>query len=194
MNGVDTIVNVNPALQPAGAVNPDVAIGAIRNRAIAQGTVMARQQSGRMLRRIFGPTSLPVSTSIVLLVIRSLFGGWCVYQCVTDILSSGISVFPILMALTGIMIGAGAFTRMMASAGASVAAYAFCHALSEGLSVLEPGLFAAAFSFIALVGPGRFSFDSILRHNIFRTLSRRQMRRLLENRFSYRAMEFAEYN
>ena len=194
MNGIDTIVNVNPAQQPAGAMNPDVAMGAIRSRVFAQGTDMARQQSGRTLRRLFGPTSLSSSVSMTLLAVRVAFGGWCMYEGASAIIDGGLSFFSIMMVFAGIMIGAGLFARLTAAGAGVISAYLLCSALSEGMPAIEPGLLTAAFAAMAFAGPGRFSFDSTLRRNIFRSLSRRQMQRLLDNRFSYRAYEFAQYN
>ena len=194
MIGIDTIVYVTPALQPAGAMNPEVAMGAIRSRVAAQGQDMVRQQSGRTLRRLFGPTSLSSGLSYMLLVGRILIGGWCAREGVSTMVTDGFGIFPVLFIVASLLIGIGLFTRLTASAAALVSVYALCHLLSEGMPALNAGMLAAMFAVAALVGPGRYSIDARLRRKIFRWLSRREMDRLLNNRFSYRAYEFAHYN
>ncbi len=194
MQGYDTVVSVNPALSPAGAMNPEVALGAIRNRVYAQGKAMARKQSGRMLRRLFGPTSVSAAMSVMMLVIRVAFGGWCLWEGISGMAAEGFGVLPVLFILASVLIGAGVFTRVTCSCGAAIAAYALCAALSEGQAWIEPAVLTMIFSGIALAGPGRISADILLRHNIFRSISRRNMQKLLDNRFSYRAYEFAHYN
>lgn len=193
MNGIDRIINVNPALQPAGATNPDVALGAIRSRVAAQGTDMVRRQSGSLLRRLFGPTSLKPALSVAMLIIRIVFGSWCLWQGSVALLSGTLSGMDIMLLISGVMIGLGLFTRVISSASMLICTYFICNALSQGNLLSAADLYTLIFAIFAMIGPGRYSFDSILRRNIFRSLRRRQIRQLLENRFSYRAFEFAQY-
>ncbi|MDE6010694.1 MAG: hypothetical protein K2F87_04500 [Muribaculaceae bacterium] len=191
MNATDNIISVNPALQPVGALNPEVAMGAIRSRVYAQGTVLTRRKSGRMLRRLFGPTSLNSTLSMMLLAARMIFGLWMLTETFLDVMADGFGFATIGMAFLGMMVALGIGTRVCSLTAALFTGFIALTALSEGLAPGLAGLIAAATLFFALAGPGRYSFDARLRHSIFRMLRRRQMTRLMENRFSYRAFEFA---
>lgn len=191
MNAFEKVINVNPVQQPVGALNPEVAMGAIRRRVYAQSTDIARRKSGRMLRRIFGPTSLNSTLSIYLLIFRLAFGVWMLVEATSGMLAGGINIPSIAMIIAGMAVAFGCATRMVSATGTLVTLYVTFSAISEGIAPGILGILAIAFSFFAIAGPGRYSIDSILRHNIFRSIRRRQMSRLLANRFSYRAYEFA---
>lgn len=194
MKGYDTVISVNPALSPAGSKNPEVAMGVIRQRVYSQGKALARKESGRMLRRVFGPASVSTSKSIALLVMRSVFGGWCLWHSYELFVAVGLSIAPVMFIIAGLLIINGVFTRITALSGSIVSAYVMCACLSEGNPFMLWALLWGTFSLVALTGPGRFSVDIILRRNIFRSICRRNMHRLLDNRFSYRAYEYAHYN
>lgn len=191
MHAFDTVINVNPAMKPAGALDPEVARGAIRSRVYRQGTAIARRTSGKMLRRVFGPTSFNKPVSLAILALRYAFAAWMLITAGSEILSSGVSLEAAAMIFAGVISALGFGMRVISFCGFVVTGYVTCHALRAGMPVGLMGYMVPAFALFAVTGPGRYSLDSKLRRNIFRMVCRRQARRLLANRFSYRAYEFA---
>ena len=82
----------------------------------------------------------------------------------------------------------GIFTRATMTISALWMGYTALGSLMMGDVAVIELILAAGSAVMAYTGPGRYSVDANLRRQIFRIVKRRETRRIMEERFSYKAM------
>ncbi|MBD5369963.1 MAG: hypothetical protein HDR80_02305 [Bacteroides sp.] len=187
MDGTASIITVNPTAKPVGAMYPELGMSRVRSRFNAEGETLARERSGRQLRMWFGATGIRPGGSVALLALRlavAVMLAMVVFPAV-----SGVTAAAALVAAASLVCGFG--TRLIGGSAAVVFGLAACNELSLDLIPVLAAPSALMLGLIAYIGPGRYSTDSIVRRGLFRAIKRRETRRLLANRFSYRAFEYA---
>lgn len=183
------ILNVNPAESAMGSLNPEACMNLMRRKMDLKGASLARRKSGGMLRAFFGPTSLPASRSVMLLVFRVLFGISMLYYGFISIPESAI--FATATIIFGLLLIAGVATRFTSALYGAASVIMWGGALESGLMPVS-GLIVAVLSLAAaFAGPGRYSLDAVIRRRIFRAVRRYETRKLMERRFSYRAYQYS---
>lgn len=188
-----SVINVIPGRMPVGAMNPDTGLRAVRMRVFRLGNAMARKKSGRTLRRVFGATYIRVAPSLMLLAARLGFAVWLAVLGIGGIMSGGGAALPAALLTASVAVAVGFFTRIMMAAGAVVLGIMCAKGYADGITMLQEGIACLLMLLFSLTGPGRYSCDSIMCCGIFRSVRRRQMHKLLQNRFSYRACEYTGY-
>jgi uncharacterized membrane protein len=191
-----SVINVNPGAIPAGALIPNLGLLSRRAKIFALGRSMARQKSGATLRCVFGHTGLGVAGSLVMLLVRFGLSALMVMAAVAlyamDMLWGAAG-----MIAAAVVVAMGFLTRIMMLGFAAVAGYWVVATGDYAGSMMIPYLLPAVVGLallLALIGPGRLSCDSVMRRNIFRRVRRRQTRKLLEERFSYKAYHMARFH
>lgn len=187
-SGILTI-SVNPAESTIGSLHPEACVNSLRRRVDMEGANLARRKTGGLLRALFGATSIAPSWSIILLTVRVAFSAFLLYCGISGLSESLVeSVAEISIAA---LLLPGLATRFFMSASA------VAFGLMSGM-VFEAGMIPVTFLIIAgislllaIAGPGRYSMDAILRRKIFRKIRRYETRKLMENRFSYKAYQYA---
>lgn len=182
-------LNVNPAESTLGSINTVAGGNLLRRSMDIKGASIARRKSGRLLRAFFGSTSIPASRSLALLALRMVASaGFITLAVISFHSSAGLAVSAIIFAVSSIF---GLANR------AFMAIAAFTLMLASGLT-FEAGQLPWLYPVMAIVsliigatGPGRYSADAVLRRRIFRAIRRRETRRLMERRFSYRAYHYS---
>lgn len=189
MNNAEVItLTVNPAESTVGALHPEACIKRMRRKADIEGATLARKKSGGLLRSLFGQTSVSPARSVVILVLRVLFGA-CLALHGYLLLDSQVILAVFSMAAAGLLLLGLAMRSVMTAS-------ALCFAILSGMSI-EGGVFPQTELLIAVMsvglafsGPGRYSIDALLRKWIFRSIRRYETRKLMQRRFSYRAYRY----
>ena len=195
MDAKVAVVNVNPSASALGSVNVESGMRAIRMRVLREGRAAARQKSGATLRLVFGNTSASERQSRPLMIGRMLFGiamilGGFMIGSELGARFCSLSIFGVIC---GFMLIPGVLTRVSLTLGAAWFGFIGLESLSMGSPAFLELMLACGSVAFAVMGPGRFSADSILRRRIFRVVKRRETHRLMERRFSYKAMEYAGF-
>lgn len=186
-----TVINVDPGRRPAGALVTESGLRSVRMSVLRQSSLLARRKSGRVLRRIFGSTSLRSMLSGLLLVARISFGAWLLILGLTGMIHSGVSALSLGMVISGVAVASGFFTRLILGVCAAVVAFLILQAYMGGMVNMTLIIVFALMALFAATGPGRYSCDAMMCCRIFRAVRRRQLRILMQRRFSYRANEYA---
>lgn len=194
MNTDGYVVRVNPGVSTLGSLNPDLESIGLRKRINIKATNVVRAKSGATLRLLFGPMSRRSNYARAQLATRMLFGIMMILNGFI-IGSEPLQAFSLLSLFSigiGTMLICGLFTRISMLASTIVFASL---AVSGIITGITPGweITIAILSFtFALIGPGYYSADSRLRHNIFRYLKANEIKRQIELRGSYRAYQFLD--
>ncbi len=189
------VININPGASTSGNLNTEIGLSSIRMRVLKEGREMAKEKSGRTLRHIFGSTSMDAGMSKKVLMVRVVFGLCLTLEGILTCMYSGLSVssLGIISIISGLMLLPGILTRVSMSIATMIFGLSLLSGLSTGLPIMVDYINLAGCLFFALIGPGRFSADAIIRRKIFRTVRRRETHKLLERRFSYQAMQYADF-
>ncbi|MDE5843198.1 MAG: hypothetical protein K2H35_05630 [Muribaculaceae bacterium] len=186
-SGILTI-SVNPAESTIGSLHPEVYVNRVRRNFDLEGARVARRKSGTFLRTIFGATSISGKWSILLLIARVLFGGFMIYDGIS---AAGTPLTAIISIIIGVLLIIGLSTRLVMTATAIGFGIIAGMAIEAGGLPITTIAIAAASAVMAIAGPGRYSSDAMIRRNIFRKIRRYETRKLMDNRFSYRAYQYA---
>lgn len=182
-----TILNVNPAALPAGSLNPEMSVSNLRKKMYHEGTVIAREKSGGRLRLLFGATGTAPAGSWILLAGRVLLS--VAVTCFGVAVGWSTAAVAISI-IAGVMISAGVATRPVAALSAIVFAVISAIGIEMG-EIKVTAMLILLFGFLlAFAGPGRYSADAVMKRRIFRMVRRYEMRKLMERRFSYKAMQY----
>lgn len=190
MNAKVAVLNVNPAASAAGTFSADGALSALRRRVYRESSEIAKQKSGRALRLAFGNTSMSETASRRVMVMRMLYaivmilGGFMI----GSELGYKYCAPSIFAVVAGFMLLPGIFTRATMTISALWMGYTALGSLMMGDVAVVELILAAGSAVMAYTGPGRYSVDANLRRQIFRIVKRRETRRIMEERFSYKAM------
>lgn len=186
-NSSADVITVNPTSRPLGSLYPEIGLARVRTRYHAEGTRLAREHSGRQLRMWFGSTGLKPVAATCMLVLRWI-AAVALFVVVLPAMSGVMAVMTVLAALSLV---SGTATRIICGGAAVGFALLACGEMSADLIPLLTLPSAAVLALIARIGPGRYSADAFIRRSLFRRVKRYQTRRLLANRFSYRAYQYA---
>lgn len=187
-SGILTI-SVNPAESTIGSLHPEACVNRMRRKVDLEGANLARRKSGSLLRAFFGATSVVPSISVAMLIARIACSGYMIYSGVEALSVSLIeSVIAFSMAAI-LMLGVG--TRCLLGAAALGFGLMAGMLIDAGLMPVEMLVISGISLIWAIVGPGRYSMDAVLRRKIFRAIRRHETHKLMENRFSYRAYQIA---
>lgn len=195
MNTNVSVINVNPGASTLGSLHAGSGLSSIRREVYKEGRELAKEKSGTLLRLAFGPMAMGNSLGKPLLVFRMLFGIGMILGgfMIGSELGARFCCTSVLAVVAGFMLIPGLLTRVSMSVCAVVFGYVGLESLAmPSLGLIELLLFAGCLA-IAIAGPGKYSADAILRRKIFRMIKRRETRKLMDRRFSYQAMKYAEY-
>ncbi|MDE5957231.1 MAG: hypothetical protein K2G78_02860 [Muribaculaceae bacterium] len=181
---MNTVITVNPSSAPTGARDPELLRFLLRRRLSRQGALLARHEAGvRMLRGLFGSTSVNVAMSVLLLLVRIGCGVWLVAEGVaTD--------SPVRMAglmLAAVAVAAGCLCRPIMAVASGVLVYGVLYDVSFGMVNAWQLEVLAATLLLTFAGPGRYSLDSVVNIRVFRAACRRETSRLFARRFRARS-------
>lgn len=190
MNAKVAVLNVNPAAQTAGSFGADSALRALRRNVYKEGSEVAKRKSGAPLRLAFGNTSMSESMSRRVMIARMLFGIVMILGgfMIGSELGCKYCATSVIGVVAGFMLLFGIFTRVSMSVTALGMGYAFLSAVSSGDMALIELIVGVGSAAMAYMGPGRYSMDALLRRKIYRIVKKRETHRLMEERFSYKAM------
>lgn len=194
MNADVAIIKVNPAVDALGSLNKDMALNAIRMNVYKEGREAAKEKSGKLLRVLFGQTSVGINSSRTILITRMLFGIVMILGgfMIGSELGNKYCAASVIGVVTGFMLLPGILTRVSLIISSLYMGYFALTGLVAGNIEMIEMIMASGSLIFALIGPGRFSADAILRRNIFRMVRRRETHNLMERRFSYKAMQYAD--
>ncbi|MDE6811263.1 MAG: DoxX family protein [Muribaculaceae bacterium] len=186
-SGILTI-SVNPAASTVGSLHPEACVNRMRRKVDIEGANLARRKSGAILRTIFGATSLAPAWSLLLQAVRIACGAFMIYNGIS---MGSFQLEAVFSMAVGMMLVLGLATRFVMVLSALVYGVSSGLLIETGQLPVEMISIAVVSVFLAVVGPGRYSLDAVLRRYIFRKVRRYETRKLMENRFSYRAYQYA---
>lgn len=182
-------VSVNPAAATIGSLYPEVCVNSLRRKVDLEGATLARQKSGATLRLLFGTTSFSSFLSSLILAIRVVGSSMLFYyglRCFA--MSPVVGILSIAIGMSLIFGFAMRMITFVAAIGFGIFSY---HLIESGMMPNDIMTISLGCLIMSAAGPGRYSADAIMRRGIFRKIRRYETRKLMENRFSYRAYQYA---
>lgn len=203
------VISINPAKKTIGALHPEL-LERVAKGYKAMDDAMPKPHLKNFFNLFFGINkSVKAGWSGKLFAIRFFVAAYFLGIGIMSATSFPSADVPTLMICTGAMIFLGLFERVLSFAGfLLLGSIALTSALGISWDLQpistpffnEQAAFCSLFALIlAIIGPGRYSIDQIMRHTIYAAAKRRQARRISRNaeraadmRMSYRAWQAAE--
>lgn len=186
------IISVHPAEKTLGSLHPEVME---RMKRVARFKVLSYKSEQKLRRRVdffFAIKGRMLNTvSCKLAVIR----------CLAAVLVAGspfigftgvLSPLSIVIIALGVMLAAGFLTRFVSLGIAGIMAYDFIVNFVPSDPDITIIFGMIPFIGLALLGAGKLSLDALMRHRIYRCLTRRRERRLAAVRMSYNAYGYCK--